>query len=651
MTTAQYATELYNRFINFYVNYESEELVDPIDYDLNMGIHSTFEHGKISRAQAISVQQKVVKADNEDMGKLCHKIGFPELDWNGYLFPSRTDNVLIHVLSGDYTKNPSDFSYIFPNMFAVNKFVSPGKIGVYYKITGTLSSTMPKDFKYLTRSKIQNMTPSSLKRYKFYLTFEERKHRGMMHSYTGICTRALGAHWTYNFLIHNGFSVTQIAHNEWAIEYRTENEQEDETTLQKDVTYRVNEYVDYIKYKHGIRDEKEEAFMRRKYGNGIPLSELRKILEDINNIRKIKVNIIKFLKWKKTEYEKRYINFKAQLQKEADTYSAAGLTKEEIKEMAPPSANKLIAANISMAINNVEIKISEVENITEKELQFNYLEAIDDSVNGLVSILNVEIVNQISAIISSLTRGYQAFSTSFQNIVITGPAGIGKTTIASKLSFIFRKLNIVCTNIVNIVSRSDLVASYLGQTAIKTKKALFESLEGILFIDEAYQVGGCPNSDQYGMEALTEIVNFLDKYIGISIVIVAGYEKEMNECFFERNEGLNRRFPHKFKLHPFSDLQLLKIFLDKVMRSLLYDPFDTETVNIAYNMMKELHTKNLVPNMGGDMLIMASDFIVSYLSTGDVRRSLFDCVYNICYRREDSDYCSTLVDNTARIMN
>lgn len=139
---------------------------------------------------------------------------------------------------------------------------------------------------------------------------------------------------------------------------------------------------------------------------------------------------------------------------------------------------------------------------------------------------------------------------------------------------------------------------------------------------------------------MTEIVNFLDKNIGISIVIVAGYQKEMEECFFARNEGLRRRFPTKYDLKPFNSLQLLKVFLTKVFENLNMNPFDNKSIELAYIIIDNLRKSNYVPNMGGDMLIMASNFIVAYLSSGNVSDSLLNASYTYCTRDHDENTCN-----------
>jgi len=51
------------------------------------------------------------------------------------------------------------------------------------------------------------------------------------------------------------------------------------------------------------------------------------------------------------------------------------------------------------------------------------------------------------------------------------------------------------------VGRSDLVAGYMGKSALKTRTVLERSLDNVLFIDEAYQLV-TDERDSFGFEAL-----------------------------------------------------------------------------------------------------------------------------------------------------
>ena len=59
--------------------------------------------------------------------------------------------------------------------------------------------------------------------------------------------------------------------------------------------------------------------------------------------------------------------------------------------------------------------------------------------------------------------------------VIAGPPGVGKTQLAHIIADYYNALGFLKTNKVVSVKRNDLVAGYLGQSAIKTKKKLDES--------------------------------------------------------------------------------------------------------------------------------------------------------------------------------
>jgi Holliday junction resolvasome RuvABC ATP-dependent DNA helicase subunit len=76
----------------------------------------------------------------------------------------------------------------------------------------------------------------------------------------------------------------------------------------------------------------------------------------------------------------------------------------------------------------------------------------------------------------------------FKHTVLYGPPGTGKTEIAKIIGTMYSKIGILKNNVFKKVTRNDMVAGYLGQTAIKTKKVIDECLGGVLFIDEAYSL-------------------------------------------------------------------------------------------------------------------------------------------------------------------
>ena len=147
------------------------------------------------------------------------------------------------------------------------------------------------------------------------------------------------------------------------------------------------------------------------------------------------------------------------------------------------------------------------------------------------------------------------------NFIFKGPPGTGKTTTARKIAQIYYDMGFLSEATVVECSVTDLIGSYIGQTGPKTAKALERGLGKVLFIDEAYRLAeGGRNS--YATEAVSELVDCLTKpkFFGKVIVILAGYEDEMN-ALLAINPGLASRFPDEIMfdlLPPAGCLQVLQ---------------------------------------------------------------------------------------------
>ena len=143
--------------------------------------------------------------------------------------------------------------------------------------------------------------------------------------------------------------------------------------------------------------------------------------------------------------------------------------------------------------------------------------------------------------------------------VFTGNPGTGKTTVARIVAGIYKELGILQKGHLVETDRSGLVAEYVGQTAMKTNKVIDTALEGVLFIDEAYSLVGAGNED-FGKEAIATLVKRMEDDRDRLVVILAGYENEMQQ-FIESNPGLRSRFNRYIHFEDYSADELKQIYL------------------------------------------------------------------------------------------
>lgn len=186
----------------------------------------------------------------------------------------------------------------------------------------------------------------------------------------------------------------------------------------------------------------------------------------------------------------------------------------------------------------------------------------------------------------------------YLHTVIYGSPGTGKTTVAKIIGKIYQCLNILSSNCTfKIAYRDDFLAGYLGQTASKTKKLLQSSIGGVLFIDEVYSLAPRSNDrDSFAKEAIDTLNGFLSEHKNDFCCIVAGYEDEVQNCFFAMNKGLERRFPWVHRIQEYKAKELHQIFM-KMVKDIEWDVAFDEKFTIG---LFERH-KDMFKNAGGDI--------------------------------------------------
>lgn len=182
--------------------------------------------------------------------------------------------------------------------------------------------------------------------------------------------------------------------------------------------------------------------------------------------------------------------------------------------------------------------------------------------NELIGLQNVkkeikEISDFAKVQIARKQEGLPAMNISY-HLVFTGNPGTGKTTVARLVAQIYKNLGVLNKGQLIEVSAKDMIAGYVGQTAIKTGEVIEKAIGGVLFIDEAYSLLG-EGSAQFGQEAVDTLLKEMEDNRDNLAVIVAGYDDEMLK-FINSNPGLKSRFNRFIHFDDYTPDELFQIF-------------------------------------------------------------------------------------------
>lgn len=235
---------------------------------------------------------------------------------------------------------------------------------------------------------------------------------------------------------------------------------------------------------------------------------------------------------------------------------------EELKTVQSKICRKVkqdsIEKNQDQNESKTNIQTSDCDEIKEDE---KTLEELMKELNNLIGLDGVkrEIKTQIHLIEYNKEREANGLKTKnlSKHMVFLGNPGTGKTTIARLVAKIYKQLGVLDKGQLVEVDRSDLVAGFVGQTAIKTKEKINEAMGGVLFIDEAYALA--KGGNDFGQEAIDTLLKELEDKRDAFVVIVAGYPEPM-DTFIHSNPGLASRFSKKVFFDDYTEEELYEIF-------------------------------------------------------------------------------------------
>lgn len=218
------------------------------------------------------------------------------------------------------------------------------------------------------------------------------------------------------------------------------------------------------------------------------------------------------------------------------------------------------------------------ETLEELLEELNDLVGLQAVKKDLTSLIHLQEIKKIRK-----ERGLKDIPIS-KHLVFYGNPGTGKTTVARLLSRIYHVMGLLSKGQYVETDRSGLVAGYVGQTALKVKEVVQQSLGGILFIDEAYSLTDLDIHNDFGREAVDTLIKAMEDYRDDFVVIVAGYPELMTQ-FIESNPGLRSRFNKYIYFEDYGPEELFEIF-KKMCEKGGYLP-TAETLDYSYKAFEQ----------------------------------------------------------------
>jgi len=190
-----------------------------------------------------------------------------------------------------------------------------------------------------------------------------------------------------------------------------------------------------------------------------------------------------------------------------------------------------------------------VEEALGKLNELTGLSGVKKEVSDLVAELKAQRIRE--------ERGMGSGDAPPRHLVYKGNPGTGNTAVARIMADIYCALGVLEGGQLVEVQRNDLVAGYVGQTAIKTKEVIEKAMGGVLFIDEAYTLA--KGGNDFGQEAIDTLLKEMEDHRKDLIVIVAGYDEPI-EKFIGSNAGLQSRFPTSIQFTDYNGEEMYAIF-------------------------------------------------------------------------------------------
>lgn len=165
---------------------------------------------------------------------------------------------------------------------------------------------------------------------------------------------------------------------------------------------------------------------------------------------------------------------------------------------------------------------------------------------------------------------YDAHTNVGLNFAVVGPTGSGRHTVTRTMTSLWKHLGLLDRDEVRFVSKGDLEAGYVGQTAIRTNAVVEQAMGGCLAVEypSAMLANGRENS--FGMDALGVICGAMGTGTEKLSVVLLDTEEGLQELF-RQVPSIKSQIAHVFHLDNLTPDDMLQLFRIKTGSSMTFE--------------------------------------------------------------------------------
>ena len=175
------------------------------------------------------------------------------------------------------------------------------------------------------------------------------------------------------------------------------------------------------------------------------------------------------------------------------------------------------------------------------------------------------------------------------NYIFCGAPGTGKTSAAQLLATFLQGQGVLASDALVTCSALDLQGSYLGQTKDKVTQLMNDAVGGILFIDEAYALGGDDKFCQQAVDQLTALMT-TKQHLHRTVVILAGYRESMDAMLCSVNPGFRSRFSQQLDFPDWDAADCVECLQNKAREEgVALDQEALPTLRVGFERLQKCH--------------------------------------------------------------